>query len=217
MFWRIFYGFLRFTGLHACFAGGYPCCCTMIGSTSSKPPPSSTSTARATITCRGCSIGSHTNQAARDLLVEVSGITNRSCSLCEELNGTYVVPFQGSTSSGTTLVSFSCSWLLETDTVDCGFGGQFRNIGVGFFGVLNTGTNQFNTAAVRIEFYKAIDGGTVAPTLTLLLDETSGWFDVQDLRDCVNWVSVPLHGYLDDGNFDCRTTTTPAIGLITAI
>jgi hypothetical protein len=112
MFWRIYYGFLRLTGLAQCFAGGYPCCCTTSGSTSSKPPPGSTSSAPQTVTCGGCSI----SKASPDLLVEISGTTNGSCSTCSDLDGAYGlyfdsgVSFLGGISGGRTWHFGSCNW-----------------------------------------------------------------------------------------------------------
>lgn len=210
MFWRIFYGFLRFTGLAQCFAGGYPCCCTTSGSTSSKPPPGSSRGSSATIACSGCSIGSQPNRGARDLQVEISGITDGACSICEDLNGTFIVPFYSS--GGTT--NFSCNWSLNID-VNCGAFGRFIELHVDFFGTIDTGTGLLGSATLRVAFIKSTHINPIA--LTLQVDHASGWFDIQELRDCVNWVGIPLHASSNDGDGKCLAMPTPATATVTAL
>lgn len=117
MFWRIYYGFLRLTGLAQCFAGGYPCCCTTSGSTSSKPPPpGSTSspppkkkwTSSNSVPCIGCP-GSF---APRRIAARIATIGNRSCKSCADLLGTYVLDFSAADSTG-----YNCSWEVRFDPV----------------------------------------------------------------------------------------------------
>lgn len=193
MFWRIFYGFLRLTGLAQCFAGGYPCCCSTSGSTSSKPPPpgsTSTSTAESKINCSGCSF----SDGAPDLLIDISGAVNGTCGTCAaDVDGAYVISFTGGVdvvggiSGGRTWRIGGCSWSADF-AAKCGAYNQIY---------LDWQTNYFVDGAsphyrptTEIELVILRTTGAALQS-RFILDNSAG--DCEPLWDCMNWnFTVPF-------------------------
>ena len=187
MFWRIFYGFLRFTGLHACFAGGYPCCCSTSGSTSSKPPPpgsTSTSTAESKITCSGCSF----SEGAPDLLIDISGSVNGACSTCAtDVDGAYVISFNGGTDGvggiigGRTWRSGNCNWSADFSAKCSAYNQIYMDWQTQYF-VDGASPHYRPFTAIELVILR-----TGAPLLNsrFILENTTG--DCEPLWNCMDW------------------------------